>query len=168
MTPLIQYGALVYGCCIYSALRPIYLLQKKNLKVIYFRKKGDHCDDIFMRHSLLTIYELHIYELIKFVLKSINGLHQQYFCNNLFQFKSNDRKTRSGILNLLKEPFCKKKLERNSIRFRGAKLYNKLKIMQIIPANLENGSPAEVTNFCHKLKNSYLVSNYDLIRFVFN
>ena len=121
-----------------------------------------------MRHSLLTIYELHIYELIKFVLKSINGLPQQYFCNNLFQFKSNDRKTRSGILSLLKEPFCKKKLERNSIRFRGAKLYNKLKIMQIIPANLENGSQAEVTNFCHKLKNSYLVSNYELIRFVFN
>ena len=136
VTPLNQYGALVYGCCTYSALLPIYLLQKKYLKVIYFRKKGDHCDDIFMRHSLLTIYELHIYELIKFVLKSINGLHQQYFCNNLFQFKSNDRKTRSGMVNLPKEPFCKKKLERNSICFRGAKLYNKLKIMQIFPVSL--------------------------------
>ena len=40
--------------------------------------------------------------------------------------------------------------------------------MQIIAANLENGSQAEVTSFCHKLKNSYLVSNYELIRFVFN
>ena len=32
VTPLIQYGALVYGCCTYSALLPIYLLQKKNFK----------------------------------------------------------------------------------------------------------------------------------------
>ena len=40
--------------------------------------------------------------------------------------------------------------------------------MQILPANLENGSQAEETGFCHKLKNSYLVSNYELIRFVFN
>ena len=40
VTPLIQYGALVYGCCTYSALLPIYLLQKKILKVIYFRKKA--------------------------------------------------------------------------------------------------------------------------------
>ena len=38
--------------------------------------------------------------------------------------------------------------------------------MQIIPANLENGSQAEVTSFCHKLKN--LLSNNELIRFVFN
>ena len=66
------------------------------------------------------------------------------------------------------EPICKKKLERTSIRFRGAKLYNKIKTMQIIPANLENGSQAEMTSFCHKLKNSYLVSNYELIGFVFN
>ena len=40
VTPLIQYGALVYGCCTYSALLPIYLLQKKIIKVIYFRKKA--------------------------------------------------------------------------------------------------------------------------------
>ena len=125
-----------------------------------------------MRHSFLTIYELHIHELIEFVLKSINGLHQQYFCNILFNFNRTTGKLIriliNRILNLLKTLFCKKKLERSSIRFRGPKLYNKLKIMQIIPNKLEKGSQAGVTSFCHKLKNSYLVSNYELIRFVFN
>ena len=40
VTQLIQHDALVYGCCTYSTLLPIYLLQKKILKVIYFRKKA--------------------------------------------------------------------------------------------------------------------------------
>ena len=40
--------------------------------------------------------------------------------------------------------------------------------MQIISANLENGRKIELTSFCQKLKNSYLVSNYELIRFVFD
>ena len=72
-------------------------IAEKKLKVIYFRKKGDHCNDIFMRHSLLTIYELHIYELIKFVLKSINGLHQQSFCNN-FNLNPTTGKLEVGFL----------------------------------------------------------------------
>ena len=45
-------------------------IAEKNFKCNVFWKKGDHCVDIFVRHSL-TIYELHIYELIKFVPKSM-------------------------------------------------------------------------------------------------
>ena len=37
---------------------------EKSLKVMYFRKKGDHRNEIFMRRSWLTIYELYIYELL--------------------------------------------------------------------------------------------------------
>ena len=36
---IIQYGILVYGCCSYSSLLPIFRLQKKILNVIHFRKK---------------------------------------------------------------------------------------------------------------------------------
>ena len=61
-------------------------------------------------------------ECIKFVLKSINDIHQHTLGNNLFHLKSKDRKTRSVILKPLQEPFWNKKLERNSMRFRGAKL----------------------------------------------
>ena len=85
------------------------------------------------------------------------------FATISFNLNRTSRKLEVGFLTCYRNRFVKKKLERNSIRFRGAKLYNKLKIMQIIPANLEKGSQAEVTSFCHKLKNSYLVSNYELI-----
>ena len=38
VSSIIQYGILVYGCSSYSNLLPIYNLQKKILKLIYFRK----------------------------------------------------------------------------------------------------------------------------------
>ena len=91
VTPLIQYGALVYGCRTYSALLPIDLFQKKILKVVYFRKEGDHCDDIF-------IYELHIYELIKFVLKSISGLTRNLSAIICFNLNRTTGKPEVGFL----------------------------------------------------------------------
>ena len=41
INPIIQYGVLVYGCCSYTSLEPIYVLQKKILKFMYFRKSRD-------------------------------------------------------------------------------------------------------------------------------
>ena len=46
---------------------------EKILKIIYFRRRSDHSEDIFDKHKILTVYELHIYELLKFVLHSIHG-----------------------------------------------------------------------------------------------
>ena len=40
VTPIIQYGALVYGCCTYSALLPIYLLQKNFKSSMFLGKKA--------------------------------------------------------------------------------------------------------------------------------
>ena len=40
VTPIIQYGALVYGCCMYSALLRIFLLQKKIKSNIFLEKKA--------------------------------------------------------------------------------------------------------------------------------
>ena len=80
----IQYGILVYGCCSYSSLMPIYIFQRKILKLIYFRNRREQSDDIFIRNQLLTVHELHVYELLKFVLRSVNKLHSEDFLNNVF------------------------------------------------------------------------------------
>ena len=63
------YGVLIYGCCNFSILKPICLLQKKILKFIHSRKRSDTSEDLFRQNGLLTIYELQIYELLKFVLR---------------------------------------------------------------------------------------------------
>ena len=167
IAPILQYGALVYCCCSFSNLNPLYILQKKALKTIYFRKRHESCEDIFSKHELLSIYELHIYELLKFVLKAINNLHSQTYCNNLYTKKSH-QVTRKGGLMLLKEPLCKQRIKYHSIASRGARLYNKLKSIGIISPELDNATSEEVTNFCHKLKSSYLVNNNELVKFIFD
>ena len=58
---IIQYGVLVYGCCCSSMLLRISQIQKKNLKLIHFRKR-DHSYNLFEKHKVLSVFELHIYE----------------------------------------------------------------------------------------------------------
>ena len=71
VAPILQYGALVYCCCCcYSPLQPISLLQKI-IKLIHFRKKVT-TGTKFAYNSILTVYELHIYQLLMFVLKVVN------------------------------------------------------------------------------------------------
>ena len=164
--PIIQYGILVYGCCSFSSLKPILTLQKKILKFIYFRKKDDHSEDIFLENSILTVYELHIYELIKFVLKSIHKLHAEDFLNNLFQFEKN-KKTRRGNMELLIEPLCKRKIQMFSVYFRGAKLYNALQKQGLLPSPSIQKTVKEVMNDYHKLKEQYILNNGELVRHIF-
>ena len=62
------------------------MLQIKVLKFISFRRKSDSCSDLFLKYGFLSVYELHIYELLKFVLKSICNFHSENYCNEMFQF----------------------------------------------------------------------------------
>ena len=135
INPIIQYGVLVYACCSYTSLLPIFTLQKKILKFIYFRRKSDTCDDIF-----------------------------------ILMFFSNYSKvtTRLSKSNLIAQPKCKYKLERFSITLRACKLYNKLKIIGIIPSDIDLNTVQKVTDFCHHLKNLYLVCNNELSKFEFS
>ena len=57
--PFVEYGVLVYGFSSYSFLLPIYLLQKKI----------DSSEAIFLDQSILIFNDLHVYELIKLLLK---------------------------------------------------------------------------------------------------
>ena len=120
---------------------------EKNVKFIYFKKRTDSCEEIFRKHSILTVYELHMYELIKFSLKAISGLHCEKFCNDLLVPYTIERETRESAIKLLKQPLCKRKIERCSIKFRATKLYNKLKSLEIIPADFEAKTLGEIAIF---------------------
>ena len=138
------------------------------LKSIYFKKRTDSYEDIFRRHSIWTVYDLHLYELIKFSLKAISGLHCKNFCNDLLVPYTVYREITGSAIKLLKQPLCKRKIERCSIKFCATKLYNKLKNLDIIPADFESKTLGEIANFCHMLKCSFLVCNHELAGFVFD
>ena len=80
--PIIQYGIIVCGCCNYTSLLAISIMQKI-LKYIYFRKRRDSSDDLFIENGILDVFELHLYELFNFSMESVNNLHR--FSDNLLK-----------------------------------------------------------------------------------
>ena len=79
---IIQYGILLYGCTKYSNLGKILSpTEKKFWSFFYFRNRRDHCEDLFQRHKMFSVFELHIYEMLKFVLRSIYQLHSEKYLN---------------------------------------------------------------------------------------
>ena len=97
LCPIIQYGVLDYGCCSFSSFSPIYHFQKRIIKVIDIRKRHDDSEDLFTANKILTLFELHIYELLKFILKSLNHMHSEDYLNITFQFESCTHSTRRAV-----------------------------------------------------------------------
>ena len=79
------------------------------------------------------MYELQIYDLLKFVLKSINSFHSDEFLNSMITFHNKFPTTRSSGLNLLKVASFKTKIQRSSIQYRSTNLYNKSRKVDIMP-----------------------------------
>ncbi len=133
---IIQYGILIYGCCSFTALNPIFLLQKKIMKFILFGKRYDTSEDLFQQCKILNVSELHTYELLKFVFRSINNHHTQQHLNNIFSFDLKARSTRNSAILKLQVKLCKTKVKRNSIYFRAASLYNVLANAGLLSGNV--------------------------------
>ena len=66
--PIIQYGVLAYGSTTKSFLRPI---NKANrlLRIIFFKRKFESTTKIREENNIYSTQELHIYELLKLLIK---------------------------------------------------------------------------------------------------
>ena len=86
-------------------------MQKKVLKIIYFRKRSDSSRDIFLENKFLSVFEIHVYEILKFVIRAVTKSLSlsQSFLNDMFSFEKKTRATRLSKTKLLAEPICRKK-----------------------------------------------------------
>ena len=103
--PIIQNGILVYGCCSYSSLLPIYLFQKKILKFIHFRKRVATCEDILGKNSYfisLGYAYLRVINIRPEIKKSPSNSQRESFCNELFCSLHHKKETRQKAANLMK------------------------------------------------------------------
>ena len=76
VNPIIQYEVLIYGCTAYSNLDPVVKIQKRSIRNIHFLPKYASVSDYMGANELPSVYELHVYELLKFIVKSIRCEHQ--------------------------------------------------------------------------------------------
>ena len=101
----------MYGCTSYANLLPLFL-SKKNHSIYSFQKKYESIRKVFNDEKFLTVHELHMYELLKFVLRSIAGLHSETFLNEHFVFDKPSYMTRRSNLNLMKILSFKSKIQK--------------------------------------------------------
>ena len=114
---------LIYGCVSIPALKPLVLLQKK-LTDSFCSRNTEMKLNFFENCKVLTAHKIHIYELLKFETKSVYKMHTDTYLNELFSFEFRSNNLTRSLQWFLKIPKCKRKFERNSMRYRGANLLN--------------------------------------------
>ena len=83
-------------------------------------------EDELMLYGFLSVCELFVYELLKFVLNSNNNLHIKKYLNNLFVFSNSLLNTCNCCRNVLKHNARKVKIQRYSIHSSCVKLFDNL------------------------------------------
>ena len=144
-------------------------IAKKILRLIVFPKYTENVTQFFEKYKVLTAHELHIYELLKFVIKSVNKMHTDTYLNEFFSFEPRSNNSfRRSLKWFLKVPKCKRKFERNSWRYRGAKLLNLFIENNVLPSNYNELSSFSFVSLVHKIRDSYILSNYELTKTIFS
>ena len=159
----------MYGCVSYRTLKPILKMQKKILRLILFLKYRQSVSEYFDLLNIMTVQELYVYELLKFVLRSLNKLHTDDYLNSLYEFDVTTHSTRKSRKRFLKIPKCRKILEKNWLKYRGTKLlnvfYRQWNIwFKFVPYK---STQSVFSKTVHDLRDSFMLSNYDLITKIF-
>ena len=116
-------------------------------------------------NRILTIHQLYAYELIKFVLRSVSGLHCEEYLNSIYQYRSPPRTKRVRELSF--NCFIEKYTFSKTNSFcRGAKLYNLLVANDIFCQRmLLNRSNFQ--GFVNKIRDNYILGNWEIVDFIF-
>ena len=123
-------------------------------------------EKLLTRNGMLNVFELHIYEPPRFVLLSIIDLHSEKNLNEMFVFQHKSN-TRKSDLNLLIEIKPNKKFHKNSIRYRGAKLYNFLRLRGTLD-DMENKNLFYcLSKTHHSLRERFILISMELVRKIF-
>ena len=120
-----------------------------------------------MKHGVLTEHELYVYELLKFVFRSVLSLHSESYLNNIFTFKNQDayltRRSSTGVMAM---PAAKNKSQRVSLKYRGAKLFNILRQNNVVP-QLCMMNKDIFNNLVHRIKDNYILGKTELTKIIF-
>ena len=166
--PKIQYGVLIYGCSSKNNLNKILVVQKKILRLINFKPRMHTTFDLFFKDKILTVHELHLYELSKLILRSLRSECNSTQLNDLFiQQRLPYYSTRQTTHQYIDAPYCRTELMKHSLKNRGTLLINALRSCNLIPDNLITLSEYEIQNYIHFLRDGIIIQNQPLADSIF-
>ena len=121
--PILQYGILVYGCTYITHLKKIALMQRKLLRLIFFKRKTMSIESEMINAHILSVPQLYVYELIKFAFRSVRKEVSSDHLNNLYTRAKRNR-SRSNKKTLFQLPLHSNNWEKHSLRYRGTNILN--------------------------------------------
>ena len=116
--------------------------------------------------GVLTIHELYVYKLLKFLFRSLAKLRASDHLNNLFEFIVYNRNTRSPKKGLKKIPLARSNMQNFSIKYRKSKLFSLLQENNLVPLELQRLNEAQFLKVIHPLKDLFILDNM-LSTFIF-
>lgn len=143
----LTYGIVLWGNC--TDIQDIFILQKRCIRILTNIDQMESCRPHFVKHSILTLTSIYIYESCKFVKKHIS----LYSPVKNYESKRNNRGK-----NTLKKPFSKLKLFTSGPHSMVIEIYNN------IPSHIKTSETLPI--FLKKLRH-YLISKcyYNLNEF---
>ena len=89
--PILQSGILVYGCTYITHLKKIALMQRKLLRLIFFKRKTMSIESEMINAHILSVPQLYVYELIKFAFRSVRKEVSSDHLKNLYTRANSNR-----------------------------------------------------------------------------
>ena len=101
-------------------------IQKKYCRLITFSKYDAHSRPLFIRLSILNVYEVHKYQLLSHIFCISNNLIKNVYSQQCYKLNSDVHQYNTRQRNNLNIPKCRTMIKQNTISFQGPKLWNAL------------------------------------------
>ena len=146
--PFFTYGVIAWGNTYSTTIKPLFILQKKAIRIITHSKYDDHTDPLFNKLSILKLEDLIYYYNAMFMHDYHNSKLPKLFDSFFIQISQIHKyNTRLASKSSISLPYARTNYGKFNIRFNGAKVWNS------IDEELKNLSK---TLFKKKLKDALL------------
>ena len=164
--PVFQYGVLIYGSANKTDLLALEKIQILLWRILFGIKKFNSINNIRQKHRLLSIRELHVYELMKCLSKIIRNEQHNTELNDVIskdeiEVITNDSKRIKTIKSRSKGT----KQESKILKWRLRKLFNVLVKWDVsIVLKIVQCKSKQLPHLLHDLKDNYICDNEELIK----
>ena len=156
---LLSYANIIWCATYPSSTKPLYLLQKKALKILSYvhpKQPGSH---LFQRYGVLSVYQLHFRQLALHMYDHINDMNP-IALRICIQPVNPIQLTRRQLQNISNPPTCRTNFNRHSVACTAPKAWSQ------IPSEIRNiprrsGFALAIRNhIVHEIDTDYYISTY--------
>ena len=162
--PLISYGLLVYDNSSWTLLNKVFVMQKRIIRTIFFKKKYEHIGNIFEKFKIKSVFDMFFNQLLnESILQHLNVSCIKLLQGNPAPTRST-RRSEKGFYILIK---LRSKIVEKSLANTIRRALNSLIQCNLIPDNLDSYSTTQLNRFFTKICENYFKGETDSPELVF-